>query len=69
LSHLFRHIAFYVGRTLLTDTSSSIATFKNELFNDLVVVEARIFKIIASFTAENMGKKTVISYGKVKNIA
>ena len=38
-------------------TDASITTFKNELFNDLVASEARIFKIIARFAAENMGKK------------
>jgi len=37
-------------------TDVSITTFKNELFNDLVVLEARIFNIIARFAAENMGK-------------
>jgi len=34
----------------------SIATSKSEL-NNLVVLEARIFKIVASFSAENTGKK------------
>jgi len=47
-------------------TDASITTFKNELFNDLVVLEAKIFKIIASFAAENMGKKGVISCGRAK---
>jgi len=28
-----------------------------ELFNDLIVLEARMFKIIANVAAENMGKK------------
>jgi len=36
-------------------TDASITTCKSELFNDLVVLEARMFKIIASFAAENMG--------------
>jgi len=33
----------------------------------MVVLEARIFKIIASFTAENIGKKGVFRCGQVKN--
>jgi len=38
-------------------TDASITAFKGELFNDLVILEARMFKIIASFAAENMDKK------------
>jgi len=38
-------------------TDASITTFGSVLFNDLVFLEARMFKIIASFAAENMGKK------------
>jgi len=30
--------------------------FKSELFNNLVVLEARMFKTIASFAAENIAK-------------
>jgi len=48
-------------------TDASITTFKSELFTDLVVLEARMFKIIANFAAENMGKKGVIRCGQVKN--
>jgi len=35
---------------------ASITTFKSELFKVLVVLEAIIFNIIASFATENMGK-------------
>ena len=52
LSHLFRHIALYVERT-----DASIRTFKNELFNDLLLLETKYLKIIANFAAENMDKK------------
>jgi len=45
----------------ITDTS-----IKSELY-DPVVVETRIFKIIVSFAAENMGKKGVIRCRQVKN--
>jgi len=38
-------------------TDASITTFKSELFNDLLLLETKVFKIIASFAAENMGKK------------
>jgi len=38
-------------------TDASVATVKNELINDLVVLETKIFKIIANFAAENIGKK------------
>jgi len=38
-------------------TDAFITAFKGELFNDLVVLEARMFKIIASLAAEDMGKK------------
>jgi len=38
-------------------TDASITTFRSELFYYMVVLEARIFKIVASFTAENMDKK------------
>jgi len=38
-------------------TDASITTFRNEFFNNLVVFEARMFKIIVCFAAENMGKK------------
>ena len=38
-------------------TNVSITTYRSELFNDLIVLEARTFKIITSFAAENMGKK------------
>jgi len=38
-------------------TDVSITTSKSELFNNLVVLEARMFKIVASFAAETMGKK------------
>jgi len=38
-------------------TDASIITFSSELSKDLVVLEARSFKIIASFGAETMGKK------------
>jgi len=53
---LLHYIAFYVGRTLL-QTDASITAFLGEFFNDLVVLEPRMFKIITSFAAENMGKK------------
>ena len=36
---------------------ASVTTFRSELFNDLVVLEEKMFKIIASFAVENMGKK------------
>jgi len=48
-------------------TYASSTTFKGELFNDLVVMEARMFKFIVSFAAENMGKKGVNRCGQVKN--
>jgi len=38
-------------------TDSFITTFKSELFKGLVVLEARMFNIIANFAAKNMGKK------------
>jgi len=37
-------------------TDAFITTSKSELFNNLVVLEARMFKIVASFAAENTGK-------------
>jgi len=40
---------------------ASITTFRSELCNDLVVLEARMFKTITSFAVENMGKKGVFS--------
>jgi len=38
-------------------TDASIPMFKNELFNDLVVLQTKMINVIASFDAENMGKK------------
>ena len=38
-------------------SDASITTFKNELFNDLVVLETKIFKIFRSFAAENRQKE------------
>jgi len=38
-------------------TDVSITTFRSELCNNLVVLEARMFKTITSFAAENMGNK------------
>jgi len=37
-------------------SDASITTFRSELINDRVVWEARMFKIMANFAAENMGK-------------
>jgi len=48
-------------------TDASIKTFKSELLNHLLFLESRMSKIIASFAAENIGKKGVISCGEVKN--
>jgi len=63
---VLRHIAFMLEEHCYI-TDASITTFRSELFNDMVVVEARMFKIIASFTAENMSKKGVFRCGQVKN--
>jgi len=38
-------------------TDASITTFKSEIFKGRVVLEARMFNIIANFAAKNMGKK------------
>jgi len=47
---------------------ASVTTFRSELFNDLVVFKARMFKIIASFTAANLGKKRLSSVDRLKII-
>jgi len=56
LPHLLRDIALMLEENCYT-TDASIITFSSELSKDLVVLEARSFKIIASFGAETMGKK------------
>jgi len=38
-------------------TDASITTFRSALCNDLVDLEATMFKIIAKFATENMGTK------------
>jgi len=38
-------------------TDASNKTFKGPLFNDLVVLEARMFKIIARFLLKILGKR------------
>jgi len=48
-------------------TDASITTFRSALCNDLVDLEVRMFKIIAKFATENMGKKAVFKCGQVKN--
>jgi len=64
---VLRHIAFMLEEHCYI-TDASITTFRSELFNDMVVVEARMFKIIASFTAENMSKKVFSGVDRSKII-
>jgi len=49
----------------ITDVSFTI--FKNELFNNLVVLETKIFKLLQSLLQKRWAKKGVICSGEVEN--